>query len=157
SQEKARSKLKMASPIASVIFWGRRRVSEAVASSCASASCYRSTEDVCVVAIVVAELKLRNVQRQILGADLVERADDPALEDRPDAFNRLRMNRADNVFAGAVHHAFMRVFAQALVGNVLIGRQQANPRRNRLSDETLQINCGELAQHARHDCTTALN
>ena len=49
-------------------------------SFCASAPCYRLSENVGVVAVVVAELKLRNVQRQILGADLVEAADDAAAE-----------------------------------------------------------------------------
>ncbi len=40
-------------------------------------------KDVCVIPIVVAELKLSDIQRHIFGADLVERADNAALEDRP--------------------------------------------------------------------------
>ena len=62
----------------------------------------RHAEDVIVLAVVVPELELRDVQRQILGADLVERADDPALEDRPEAFNRVRVDRTDNILAGRV-------------------------------------------------------
>ena len=60
------------------------------------------SENVRVVPIVIAELKLRDVQRQILVADLVERADDAALEDRPEAFNRVRVDRADDVLLVAV-------------------------------------------------------
>lgn len=56
---------------------------------CASAPCYGFAEDVGVVAIVVAELELRDVQRHVFRAHLVERADDAALEDRPEAFNRV--------------------------------------------------------------------
>src|SRR5262249_54403878 len=40
-----------------------------------SASPDRLSEDVVVLAVVVPELELRHVQRQILAADLVERAD----------------------------------------------------------------------------------
>ena len=69
----------------------------------------RRSEDVVVQAVVVAELKLRDVQRQILGADLVERADDPALEDAPEAFNRIRVDRADNVTFRGVVDALERV------------------------------------------------
>src|SRR4051794_14999626 len=76
--------------------------SETATSDHASADCYRLPEDIGVVPVVVAELKFRDVQRQILGADLVERADDPALNQRPEAFNRLGVDRAVNVFLGAM-------------------------------------------------------
>ena len=46
----------------------------------------RRSEDVRILPIVVAELKLRDVQRHIFGADFVEAADNPALEDRPKTF-----------------------------------------------------------------------
>src|SRR6187401_1926412 len=97
---------------ANIVSWDRPRAPEAVASSCASASCYGSAEDIGVVAVVVAKLEFRDVQRHVLGADLMEAADDPALEDRPEAFNCLRMHRADNVLLGAVHDAFVRIFAK---------------------------------------------
>ena len=58
----------------------------------------RFAENVSVVAVVVAELELRDIQRQVLGADFVERANDAALEDRPEAFNRVGVDRADDVF-----------------------------------------------------------
>jgi hypothetical protein len=62
----------------------------------------RRPENVRVVPMVVAELKFRDVERHILGADLMERADDTALEDRPEAFNRVGVNRAYNVLLCAV-------------------------------------------------------
>src|ERR1700682_3697120 len=51
-----------------------------------SASADRLAEDVLILAIIVTELKFGDVERQIFGADLVESADNAALEDRPEAF-----------------------------------------------------------------------
>ena len=45
--------------------------------------------------IVVPELELRNVERHVFGADFVEAADDARLN-RPEAFNRVRVDCADN-------------------------------------------------------------
>jgi len=55
--------------------------SEAPASQRASAFCYRCTEDVGVLPVVVVALELGDVGRQILGGNLVERADNTALKD----------------------------------------------------------------------------
>jgi hypothetical protein len=44
------------------------------------------SENVAVEAVIVPELKLRDVQRHVFGADFVERADDTAFEDAPEAF-----------------------------------------------------------------------
>jgi transposase-like protein len=43
----------------------------------------RRSENVVIKAVIIAELELSDIEREILGADLVERADDPALEDAP--------------------------------------------------------------------------
>src|SRR5579883_2123484 len=61
--------------------WRLAFVPEVPASQRASASCYRRPEDIDVFAVVIPELKFRDVQRQILAADLVECADHAALED----------------------------------------------------------------------------
>lgn len=57
----------------------------------ASETCYSEPENVRVVPVVVPELRFRDVQRQVLGRDLVIAADDAALEQRPEAFNRVRV------------------------------------------------------------------
>jgi len=51
------------------------------------ASLNRHSENVVVEAIIVPELELCNVKMQVLPADVVESADNPALEDAPEAFN----------------------------------------------------------------------
>jgi hypothetical protein len=62
-----------------------------------SASPDRLAEDVLVFPIVVPELELGDIERHVLGADLVECADNTALEDRPEAFNRVGVDRADYI------------------------------------------------------------
>lgn len=54
-----------------------------------SAPRYRSLENIGIAPIVVPKLKFRDVHRHIFATDLMERADDTALEDRPKALNRL--------------------------------------------------------------------
>jgi transposase-like protein len=52
----------------------------------------RRSENVVIKAVIIAELELSDIEREILGADLVERADDTALEDAPKALNRLSVD-----------------------------------------------------------------
>ena len=47
------------------------------------------SENVVVKTIIVAELELDNIERHVFGAYLVESTDNLALEDRPEALNRL--------------------------------------------------------------------
>ena len=62
----------------------------------------RRTEDVRVQAIVIAELEFGDIERQIFSADLVETADHPALNQRPEPFDGLRVDSADNIFPARV-------------------------------------------------------
>ena len=65
----------MAIPVAPLSFrWRRLSLAETDARDHASAACYRAPEHVGIEAVIVAELKLRNVQRHIFGANLMERA-----------------------------------------------------------------------------------
>ena len=83
-------------------------------------------EDVVVVPVVIPKLKLGDVERQIFGADFVERADDAALEDRPEAFDGLSVYRANNILASGVINDAMRIVSKVLITNPLIGAGQAN-------------------------------
>ena len=79
---------------------------------------HRLSEDVRVVPVVVPELELGNVERQVLRAHLMERADHAALEDRPEAFNRVGMDRADNVVALGMIDNDVRIFlVEMLIAN----------------------------------------
>src|SRR5580704_1999615 len=57
----------------------------------------RRSENVSVEAVVVPELKLCNVQRHIFATHFVETANNTALENAPEAFNRVGVNGTDNV------------------------------------------------------------
>lgn len=86
---------RMATPSVSGLRCDSRRldVSEASGASPwdASAPRYGIAEDIRVLPVVVAPLKLGDVERQILAANVVERADDAALDERPEAFNTSSM------------------------------------------------------------------
>jgi hypothetical protein len=75
--------------------WPLSSLAETVTSDHASAACYRGTENIGIVAVVVAELKLRDVQRHIFGADFVEGADNATLQNRPKAFDGVGVDRTN--------------------------------------------------------------
>jgi hypothetical protein len=60
-----------------------------------SASFNRRSKDVRVLPIVIAILELGNIEGEIFSADLVERADDAALDDGPEAFDGLSTDSAE--------------------------------------------------------------
>src|SRR5580692_2628346 len=117
----------MANSIAPVSFrWPRFRLAETDASDLVSAACYRLLEHVGVHAVIIADLKLRDVERHIFGAHLMERANHAPFEDAPKALNRVRVNRANKVLLVAVLHGFARIFFQAPIDLVLVRSQQAH-------------------------------
>jgi hypothetical protein len=59
----------------------------------------RGSKNIRIVPIVIAELELANVEHKIFLADLMERANRAVCEHQPGAFNRIRMDRADNIIA----------------------------------------------------------
>lgn len=65
---------------------------EAEPSEATSATRYDCFEGVWIVPMVMPEFKFIDVQRQVGGADLVEAADDTALNQRPEAFDVLSVN-----------------------------------------------------------------
>ena len=62
----------------------------------------RCSENIVVETVIISESKLRDVQRHVFLADLVEGADKATLDDRPEALNRVRLNSTDNVFLSRV-------------------------------------------------------
>src|SRR5262245_27923426 len=75
---------------------------EALAGSDASVTCYRSAENILVMSIVEPKDELIQVQRQILSAHAVIRADYTAFQQTPERFNRVGMDRPTNVFTARV-------------------------------------------------------
>lgn len=117
------------------------------------ASLNRHSEDIRIETVVVAELKFSDVQRHVLLADLVEGADNAALDDRPEALNRVRVNCADDVFALGVVDSGVRitVHAETMITDPLVGAEQANPVRDGFVDERFQRRGFDVRDHARDD------
>lgn len=132
-------------------------LAETDASDPASAACYCRSEDVRVVPVIMPELELSNVQRQIFGADLVERADDAALEDAPEAFNRVRMDSADDILAGTVLNRSVVVFVHAFVEKAFVGCEQAHLVADHLPNELLCALLAGATKDASNDVALAFN
>ena len=70
----------------------------------------RCPENIEIHAIIVAELKLRDVQRQIFAAYLVKAAHDAAFNQRPKALNRVGVDRTNDVLACLMVYSTVRIF-----------------------------------------------
>src|ERR1051326_4598561 len=115
----------------------------------ALASADRRSENVRIHAVIVAELELRDIERQIFLADLVEGPDHAALDDRPEAFDRVGVDGADNVMAGAVvDHTMRKAEAEPPISGIVVRAEQANPRRNRLPHKFFKGAAGNPIDHA---------
>src|SRR6266446_4455806 len=121
-----------------------------------STSRNRRSEDVRVLAIIVAELELGNIERKILFADFVEGADATALNQRPETFNRVGVDRADHVIAPGVINDDVRIFlVEMLVADPLVGAKQANLVRNCFMHKRGKRRGANILNHAGNDIALA--
>src|SRR5581483_5750252 len=118
----------------------RPETAEAIVGVHASAACYRGPEDVRVLPVVMTELKFREIEWQVLGGDVVVRPDNPALEQRPEGIEVLRVDFAANVLARSMAHGLMREPSdrELRVARVLVGRDEFNLVGDYFAHETLQ-------------------
>jgi hypothetical protein len=136
--------------------WRALDCSEAPASCHASAASYRLSKDVGILAVVVAELKFREVKRQIFLADVVIRPDDSALEQSPEGIERLSMNLTAHVLALHVINGHVREHAvQVLIAYVLIGCDQCNFVADCFADESFQRSRGRIFDNLTDDVALA--
>jgi len=91
---------------------GIQKVPEQSASQNASYGLDCSPENVIVEPIIVPELELRNVEMQVFLADVVESSDDPALDDAPEALNRVGVHCANHVLMPSVVNGGVRKSSQ---------------------------------------------
>ncbi len=107
-----------------------------------------------VLPVVIAELELGNLERQILGGHFVGGADNTALEDRPEAFDGIRMHRANNILAQRVVNNRVGIFAiQTAITNPFISAKQANFIGDAGSNETMQSISFYVFDHAGNQAT----
>jgi len=119
------------------------------------ASVYCRSENVGIHAVIISELELRDVERHIFGADLMEAADDPALEDAPKTFNRIGVHRADNILLAVVIDRLMIVFGQPMVNLAFIGGEQANFGGDHFAHESLGRFASDVFQNPSNNVAFA--
>jgi len=123
-------------------------------SALASLDC--RSENVRVLPVVITELELSNIERHIFAAHFMERADHATFEDRPEAFDGLSVNCADDVLASGVVNGGVRIFlAEFVVSGPLISAKQADPVRHRFADEGGESGGIHVRDYARNHISLA--
>ena len=118
----------------------------------------RCAEDVRVHALVIAELKLVDVEMEIFLADLMECAHDPAFHDGPEAFDSIGMNGPTNIFSlGMMHHTVRNARIEFPIAAVVIGRKQAHMIGDGFPNKAVQCFCIGALNHASHHVPLALH
>ena len=102
----------------------------------------RLSEDIRVLPVIITELELGNIERHIFAAHFVERPDYAALEDRPEAFDGLSVNCADDILPSRMINSHVRVvLVERIVARILIGAKQAT-----LCDTASRTNAVRVAE-----------
>jgi len=118
----------------------------------------RCTEDIGIVPIIIAELELGHVKRQVLRADLVISADDAALEDRPETLNRVGVDCTHDVLALGVIDLLMGAEGYVHVGIAcgLVSAEQADLVRDHFEQEDPQGLFLDVLDYSRDHIAVAL-
>jgi hypothetical protein len=131
---------------------------EAASSAASSASCYDVAEHIRIVAVIMAELELRQVERQVLLADVVVRPNDAALQQRPERFDAVGVNLPAHILASAMADGFMSKAygVQMRVTAMLIGCYKVNGPADSLANEaTKRRSIGVVDYLANHIALSA--
>jgi hypothetical protein len=123
-----------------------------------SAPCYGRSEDIGVVPVVIPPFELRDVEREILTTNLVIAAHDAALDQRPEAVNRRRVDRTSNILAfGMVDRSVVEIFVQRIVSGVFVGRNEADFLGDGLANEAVERRGIGARNNAGNDVAFALD
>jgi hypothetical protein len=105
-----------------------------------SAFCYHVGKYIRILAVIVPVAELRQVQRQVVFAHLVECTDYATLQQAPEAVQIGGMDVPAHVFASHMAYRFMRIadFAQSSIAAMLISCHQGHVFAHRLPHKALQ-------------------
>ena len=136
-------------------FWTRD--AEALASSDASASCYGAPENIWILAVVVAELEFRKVERQVFLAHMMVSSDHTALEQAPKVIDVRRVDFAAYVFASRMVYRVVLVTAgaQISVAGMLVGSDQVYLIAHGLTHEAIERSDVGVFNHLADHVTLA--
>jgi hypothetical protein len=111
----------------------------ASASSDASASCYGFTENIRILPVIVAELKLSKVERQILLADMMIGANDATLKQRPKVFNVVGMDLSAHILALTMANSLVRIsWLEPAITGMFVRSYQVNSIADSFANEVIQ-------------------
>jgi hypothetical protein len=120
------------------------------------ASPNRCSKNVRVLPVVITELELGNIERHIFPAHFVERTDDAALEDRPEAFDGLSVDRADDVLTSRmVNSRVWIILIEGIVAWILIGAKQTDFMGDGFANERGERIGSDIRNHARNNIAFA--
>jgi hypothetical protein len=139
--------------LAALAFWTRD--AKAPASSDASAPSYGAPENVRVIAVIEAEGKLVQVERQVFTAHVMVCTDDATFEQTPERIDALGMNLAAYVLASRMGYCVVLVAhcPEVVVAGVIIGCDQVHFPANSLSDKAVKRSCIGMFDHLADDIT----
>jgi hypothetical protein len=126
---------------------------EAFASTDASAFRYGEPEHVGVLSVIVAKRELVQVERQILSADVVVRAQNASLQEAPEIINVAGVNVSPNIFVSAVTDRLVPIAAsfEPVVTLELIRCDEIDFVAYGLLDKATQSSCINLFDHPADD------
>src|ERR1019366_9818685 len=92
------------------------------------------------------------------GGNLVESPDHSALNEGPEAINRLGMNSAADILpGGVVNDAMRKLFANVLIANPFVGAEKANLGGDAFADELFESGSANIGNDASHHVALAAN
>jgi hypothetical protein len=116
----------------------------------------RRSENIRILPVIITELEFGNIERHIFPAHFVECADHATLEDRPESFDGLSVDRADDILASGVINDAMRVLTiKPLVARPLISAKQTDFVRDRFADKGGESIRGHVRDYARNHVALA--
>jgi hypothetical protein len=116
----------------------------------------RRSEDVRVLSIIISELEFRDIEWHIFAAHFVECADHATFEDRPEAFDCLSMDCADDILPSGVIDDAMRIFTvKTLIARPLISAKQADFVGYGFADECGESVRTDISDNASDDVSLA--
>jgi len=144
----------MTAPIVSD--WHQREA-EVPASKAASASCYDLPEHIFALAVIEAELKLREIQRQIFLAHIMVTTHDPAFDQTPKRFDRLSVRDTANPFFILLIDRFVLVakFFQVAIDGCFVRRNQTHALVGDSADKFFGRIGIDVLHHLADDITLA--
>jgi hypothetical protein len=131
-------------------------VAGAEPSEATSATRYQQPEWIGLALGVVAELEFIDVERHVGFGHLVESADDAALEQRPEAFDRVRVDCADDILLVRVPDNLVGVFpVQPAIADPFIGDEQRHLVGNDFAHKPFQRRCVNTLDDTGNDLSLA--